>query len=363
MSTMADSVLEHIAALNDEDWAIREEAASALGEAGDSRAVVPLVAVLKDPDRAVRQAAIGALTAIGEPSVVPVGACLHDADLTLQESASAVLSSIGDRRVVDPLINALKSSDWIVRMHASKALGRIGDPRVVEPLVPLLQDKVKAVREETAHALAQIGEAAIPSLLKTLAHEDWLVRLHTVEALGKIKSSAVVNPLLHVMFNDRDSAIRVDAARSLGELGDPRAVEFLITAMGDEDIRPSAIEALGKIGDRRAVPALTRVVIGTSRPVNSRPIHGCGDRYDSEMLAQEAAVKALARIKDEATLPTLIAALQNTMVREEAATALVAFGTPAIPLLREVMRKDQDENIQYHVKEALTKLGWRQNRI
>ena len=225
------------------------------------------------------------------------------------------------------------------------------------------QDKVKAVREETAHALAQIGEPAIPCLLETLAHEDWLVRLHTVEALGKIKSSTVVDPLLRVMFNDRDSAIRVDAARSLGELGDPRAVEFLITAMRDEDIRPIAIEALGKIGDRRAVPVLIGVITGTGRPANSRPIHGCGDRWDSEMLAQEAAVKALALIKDEATMPTLIAALQNTMVREEAATALVAFGAPAIPLLRAVLKKEQDENIQYHAKEALTKLGWRQNRI
>lgn len=360
---MADSVLEQIAALRDEDWSIREEAAIALGETRDSRAVEPLVSILRDPDRAVRQAAIGALTAIGEPSVVAVGTCLYDADLTLQESASAVLSSIADHRVVDPLTDALRSPDWIVRMHAATALGRISDPRAVAHLVPLLQDKVKAVREETAHGLARIGEAAVPALIEALAHEDWLVRLHTVEALGKVKSSAVVEPLLRVMFNDRDSAIRVDAALSLGEIGDPRAVEFLITAMRDEDIRPKAIEALGKIGDRRAVPVLIGVVTGAGRPAKSRPIHGCGDRYDHEMLAQEAAVKALARIKDESTMPTLIAALQNTMIREEAASALVAFGAPAIPLLRALMSKEQDENIQYHVKEALAKLGWRQNRI
>ena len=61
---MADAVAEQIAALKDEDWAIREEAAMALGTFRDPRAVGPLVCLLRDADRAVRQAAIGALTAI-----------------------------------------------------------------------------------------------------------------------------------------------------------------------------------------------------------------------------------------------------------------------------------------------------------
>ena len=65
---MADAVAEQIAALKDEDWAIREEAAALLGQLRDPRAVVPLVMILGDQDRAVREAAINALTAIGEPS-------------------------------------------------------------------------------------------------------------------------------------------------------------------------------------------------------------------------------------------------------------------------------------------------------
>ena len=62
---MADAVAEQIAALKDEDWAIREEAATMLGTLRDPRAVAPLVSVLRDGDRAVRDAAIGALLAIG----------------------------------------------------------------------------------------------------------------------------------------------------------------------------------------------------------------------------------------------------------------------------------------------------------
>ena len=66
---MPDPVSEQIAALKDDDWAIREDAAKVLGLLKDSRAVVPLISLLRDADRAVRQSAIHALIAIGESSV------------------------------------------------------------------------------------------------------------------------------------------------------------------------------------------------------------------------------------------------------------------------------------------------------
>jgi HEAT repeat protein len=98
---MADSVAEQIAALQDDDWAIREEAAVALGAFRDPRAVEPLVGLLRDSDRAVREAAISALTAIGGPSVPVLGLCLSDPQLGVQEAASSVLASIADERVID----------------------------------------------------------------------------------------------------------------------------------------------------------------------------------------------------------------------------------------------------------------------
>lgn len=360
---MADTVLEHIAALKDGDWAVREEAAQALGDARDSRAVLPLVAILKDPDRAVRDAAVAALTAIGEPSVLSLGACLQDPDLTLQESAASILAKIGDRRVLGALVGVLDSPDWIVRMHAAQALGRVGDEQAVAPLVPLLHDKVKAVREEAARALVHIGAAAVPSLRASLKHPEWLVRLHAVEALGRMRSADAVDDLLAVLTRDHDVAVRADAARALGEIGDPRAFDALLESLPDPDVRPKAIEALGKIGDRRAVPVLIEIVTGASASASERSLHGCGDRYEEEILSMDAAVRALAAIRDEAALPTLVRALRNTLVREEAANALVRFGAPALPLLLGVLRTERDENVVFHAKAALHQLGWRPNRI
>lgn len=360
---MTDAVAEQIAALRDEDWAIREEAASLLGALKDPRAVPPLISLFKDQDRSVREAAIEALRSIGAPAVEAVGACLTEPDLSIQESASAILAGIADERVLAPLIKALPSSDWIIRMHTAKALGRVRNADAVEPLIPLLQDKVKAVREEAAAALAAIGDAAIPSLLKALHHEDWLVRLHAVESLGKAKSKQAVEPLLSVLFNDRDSAVREDTVRTLGEIGDPQAVDYLFTAMQEPGLRTLAVEALGRIGDPRAVPILIDIVTGACPPGATRPVAGCGEQWNEEAITQGVAARSLGLIGDERAIPSLVAALESTFTRAEAATALVTFGPKVIPVLLPLLNGPRDENILFHVRETLASVGWRPRRM
>jgi HEAT repeat protein len=360
---MADTVAEQIAALQDDDWAIREEAAVALGTFRDPRAVGPLVGLLRDSDRAVREAAIGALTAIGGPSVPVLGLCLSDPQLGVQEAASSVLASIADERVIDPLIGALANSDWIVRMHATKAVGRIKSAIAIDPLIPLLQDKVKAVREEAAVALAEIGDAALSSLLDALKHPEWLVRLHAVEALARMRSPRAVEPLLWVLFNDTDQAVREDVVRALGQIGDSRATAFLVTAMKEPRLRTLAVEALGLIGDRSAVPLLVALLQGANQPDGVRPVAGCGDRWDEEMVTKGAAVRALGSIADDIAIPVLLKALDQTETRADAAAALVRFGSKVIAPLLTIMTQSSDENVRFHVKETLTQVGWRAGRI
>lgn len=359
---MSNSVTEQIAALRDEDWAIRQEAAGLLGTFKDPRAVVPLVALLRDEDRSVREAAVESLRSIGTPAVEAVGACLEQPDLSVQEAASAILSTIADERVLPSLIMALRSNDWIVRMHAAKALGLVRHADAIAPLIPLLQDKVKAVREEAAAGLAAIGDPAIPSLVTALRHEEWLVRLHAVEGLGKTRSPQAVEPLLSVLFNDHDSAVREDAVRALGALRDPKAVEYLLIAMREPGLRTLAVEALGQIGDTRAVPVLIEVLTGTRPPEATRAVAGCGDQWNEEFITQSAAARALGMIGDEAAIPSLVDALDPTYTRADAAAALATFGTKVIPFLIPLLTDSTDENVQFHVRETLTLAGWRPRR-
>jgi HEAT repeat protein len=248
-------------------------------------------------------------------------------------------------------------------MHTAKALAKIKDSSAIEPLLPLLQDKVKAVREEATAALAAIGDEALPSLLEALKHSEWLVRLHAVEALGKMRSPAAVEPLLSVLFNDHDQAIREDVVRALGQIGDGRAVEFLVIVMKEAGLRPLAVEALGQIGDPRAVPVLLGVLEGIDRPAMSRSVAGCGDTWDEEMVTRGAAVRALGAIGDEAAIPSLLKAVEDTVTRADAAGALARFGSKVIAPLLTIMTQSSDENVRFHVKDTLAKVGWRAGRV
>src|SRR5438105_2382679 len=198
---MSDRVLEEIAALKDEDWALREDAATLLGEFRDPRAVGPLIEALHDEDRAVRDAATAALRKIGAPVVPAVLAVLQDPNGNVQEIAVAILKDLPDPRAVEPLIGCLSSKNWVVRMHAAKGLGPIGETRAIAHLIPLLMYPVKAVRVDATDALARIGRPALASLLEALRHDAWILRLHACEALGKIGVEDAVEPLCRTMLH------------------------------------------------------------------------------------------------------------------------------------------------------------------
>ena len=85
------------------------------------------------------------------------------------------------------------------------------------------------------------------------------------------KKEPTVESLIQAL-NDKDRDVRMKAAQALGNIGDPRAVEPLIQALGyddfgdwderekDNDFQIKAVEALGKIGDARAIKPLMEAI-------------------------------------------------------------------------------------------------------
>ena len=358
---MADCVAEHIAALRDEDWGIREEAAVALGECRDPRGVRPLIHALRDEDRAVKTAATHALAAIGEPAVVELGHCLRDPDLSVQEAAASILSTTADERVCEPLTSALLSPDWVVRMHAARAMGRLGARRSADTLVLLLQDTVPAVRDEAVAVLTSIGEAAVAPLVDALGHDDWRIRLRAAEALCVLRSPTSVPALAGLVRHDPDTAVRQEAVRALGDAGHAGAGagvgDILLEAMKEPRLRVRAIEALGKLGDRRVLPFLFQLLGALTPDAYHDRTPACEDNQSElELAAAEEAVRALARLRDESAIAVLMKALQSTLVRREAGDALVQFGRKAVAPLVKQLHREQDENIRGHIRDTLT--GW-----
>jgi HEAT repeat protein len=63
------------------------------------------------------------------------------------------------------------------------------------------------------------------------------------------------------LLSDDDEVSRWKAAEALGRIGDPEAVDELISTLWDDDanVRMKAAWALGQIGDRRAYAPLQRL--------------------------------------------------------------------------------------------------------
>jgi len=68
----------------------------------------------------------------------------------------------------------------------------------------------------------------VEGLIRALGYErSWHVRVNAAEALGELKDSRAVEPLLQAL-RDEDSGVRWSASAALGELKDTRAVDPLM---------------------------------------------------------------------------------------------------------------------------------------
>jgi HEAT repeat protein len=288
------------------------DAAKALGDLRDRRAVEPLLSIVKggrDTNYHLRAAAAMALIDIGEPDslkivawqwMIPrlrntgVGDEGSDAEFIkfLRKFGAAAVLFIMDAHdhrggygyddehnkfvkaltvigasAINPLIFALNHEKYPARQSAAKALGEIGDSRAVGPLIAALQDESSSVRESVVEVLGKIGDSrAVGPLIAALQDESSSVRESVVEVLGTIRDSRALEPLIAAL---QDQRVAEYAAKALGTMGDSCAVEPLIIALQHKDssVRSMAAEALGKIGDIRAVEPLITALQDRSEDV------------------------------------------------------------------------------------------------
>jgi len=115
--------------LKDKHSGVRATAAEALGKIGDENAVSSLISVLKDGSGPVQGNAIRALVKIGTPAVEPLIAVLKDeSDKSdwFRKNAAEALGEIGDPRAIEALKEvAQNDSSSNVREGAKESLKKI----------------------------------------------------------------------------------------------------------------------------------------------------------------------------------------------------------------------------------------------
>ena len=184
---------------------------------------------------------------------------LKDQDKNLRESAARALGELKAKDAVGAIINSLNDPEMDVRVALIWALGEINDSRAVKPLVSLLHDSEERIRNSCFHALAKIGNPENKTILfKALTEDkDYRLRLEAADTLGDIGDRKTV-PYLIALLDDRNEYVRQAASRALGKLKAKEATEPLMKRLDDQDyhVRIWAIWALSRTNDSRAVEPL-----------------------------------------------------------------------------------------------------------
>lgn len=239
-------------------------------------AVPELSHALKSNDPNTRHMAAYALGEIGssaKPAFTALREALSDSNKEVRWKAAVALEKVGadPDDVLPILIESLKSDDRSSYFSVLLCLGKIG-PRAgpaVPHLIRILEDNRIPLpdRQVAIGALARIGPAAkkaAPILLKEADNKQIYIRRAAVSALGAIDlpTEEIVSTLARKL-RDKDSGIRVEAARALGNLGPSAAnaapgLANLISRTTHAYEKAAAVEALGKMGPnaKQAVPTL-----------------------------------------------------------------------------------------------------------
>ncbi|HUW18009.1 MAG TPA: leucine-rich repeat domain-containing protein [Sedimentisphaerales bacterium] len=202
-----------------------------------------------------RENAEKTLVAIGTPAVGALIAALEDENSAVRESAAYILGSIADPGASVALIKALRDGEPAVREAAAGALGQIRDARAVEPLTEALNDYDTGVRDTAAWALRLIqNELRFKDYRLRLAYRpvavgefpdsnlEKAVRAAVSKARGKIEAGDLVSRGFIVL---RGESCQIRDLRGLEHCTD--LIELRLANNQIQDISP--LMALKKLTD------------------------------------------------------------------------------------------------------------------
>lgn len=214
---------EAIARLQGTDPQDRYYAAWYLGTIRDPRGVEPLLLALKD-----------------EMDRTPLGG------YPLRRNAAKALGQIGDVRAVPGLVEALSCSDLHVREEAAYALAQLQDARAIEPLLALLQtpgeeQPWEAVIEALGRLNARQAEAAIRPFLQ---HDSERVRSAAAWVLYRFTQAEDLIQILVELLGHSNPSLRQAALFDLAESGWVAGAPLMAEAEVAVNLRITALKRL-----------------------------------------------------------------------------------------------------------------------
>jgi HEAT repeat protein len=188
------------------------------------------------------------------------------------------------------------------------------------------------------------------------------VRYNAARVLGELGDPAAVTPLIHALKHDKNGSVRLYVARALGELGEASATSHLIESLREDrnvDVRVRAARALGRLGGEEVVMPLVEALSDDNPqvcvtaadalieigPIAAKPLM---TSLKSERVNVRCdATRALGELGDKDAVMPLVEMLNDEWVnvRIYAVQSLGKLASPeAVPALVETLQ-NEEENI------------------
>jgi HEAT repeat protein len=207
------------------------------------------------------------------------------------------------------------------------------------------REKVNQVRTSAARALGQLGDPqAVDPLLSRLEDEYGALRNVLISTLASFDDPRVVDPLHEKLYLIEDAETKFKVIHTLRKFNDPRAIEELISMLGERDDKLR----------NAAVKSLIEI----------------GDTEIAEQLAgqlvddsnwekpRKAAAQVLVSLGAHAVEPLVDAIGDNRYSRDKITlNTFVGIGTPAVEPLIGRLNDDEEERIRMFACRALGEIG------
>ena len=220
-------------AKNDADWEARRTAVRRMGNFQREDAVDELMKIYaSDPQLDVKKNALRALAETKSPRAQPrlLEVARTDANPELRKQAIRVLGERGEAAVDDLL--KLFDADQVpdVKRAVLQSLSEIKSTRVEDKLFEVARsNEAIEVRRQAIRLLGErVSKRSFEFLSQTAQSNDATVevQISAVRAISERRAEESVPLLIKIARTHANQQVRKQAIRSLGESGDPRAVEF-----------------------------------------------------------------------------------------------------------------------------------------
>ena len=234
--------------------------------------------VLNFSDHGVRQLALHIIPPSGDDQIMEiVTAALHDESEHVRVEAAKKLKEINDPRSVEPLIHALQAefdgkdrNESQSALEITYALVKLGDVRAAELIgLAMLKGRleVASVAIGAFERWQESATAAVTHLIAALECPNSTTRGCAARCLGAIRDPRAIEPLIGIMSKDHERDVMSQkevswvAAEALVKIGEP-AVQSLIKNLKNEDskVRELTGDILTRIGGPEAQRATIEAI-------------------------------------------------------------------------------------------------------